>query len=64
VAPGSIQTDMNLEHKENKAELEKVLKQILIGRIGSPEELANVVEFLALDKQAMLLVHHFLLMEV
>jgi glucose 1-dehydrogenase len=50
VAPGAIQTDMNLELKENKAELEKVLKQIPIGRIGSPEEVANVVEFLASDK--------------
>jgi glucose 1-dehydrogenase len=50
VAPGAIQTDMNLELKENNAELEKVLKQIPIGRIGSPEEVANVVEFLASDK--------------
>ena len=50
VAPGAIQTDMNLELKENKAELEKVLKQIPIGRIGSPEEVASVVEFLASDK--------------
>jgi glucose 1-dehydrogenase len=50
VAPGAIQTDMNLELKENKVELEKVLKQIPIGRIGSPEEVANVVEFLASDK--------------
>jgi glucose 1-dehydrogenase len=50
VAPGAIQTDMNLELEENKAELEKVLKQIPIGRVGSPEEVANVVEFLASDK--------------
>lgn len=50
VAPGAIQTDMNVELKENNAELEKVLKQIPIGRIGSPEEVANVVEFLASDK--------------
>jgi len=50
VAPGAIQTDMNLELKENKAELDKVLRQIPVGRIGSPEEVANVVEFLASDK--------------
>ena len=50
VAPGAILTDMNIELKENKAELEKVLKQIPIGRIGTPEEVANVVEFLASDK--------------
>lgn len=50
VAPGAIQTDMNIELKENTTELQKVLKQIPIGRIGNPEEVANVVEFLASDK--------------
>ncbi|HZA08289.1 MAG TPA: 3-oxoacyl-ACP reductase FabG [Nitrososphaeraceae archaeon] len=50
VAPGAIQTDMNRELKENKDALESVLKQIPIGRIGNPEEVANVVEFLASDK--------------
>jgi glucose 1-dehydrogenase len=50
VAPGAIQTDMNIELKENNTELQKVLKQILIRRIGSPEEVANGVEFLASDK--------------
>lgn len=52
VAPGAILTDMNIELKENKAELEKVLKQIPIGRIGTPEEVANVVEFLASAKSS------------
>ena len=41
---------MNIGLKENSAELKKTLKQIPIGRIGSPEEVANVVEFLASDK--------------
>lgn len=50
VAPGAIQTDMNIELEENNTELQKVLKQIPIRRIGSPEEVANVVEFLASDK--------------
>ena len=50
VAPGAIQTDMNRELKENKDALESVLKQIPIGRIGNPEEVADVVEFLASDK--------------
>ena len=50
VAPGAIETNMNRELKENKAELEKVLKRIPIGRVGCPEEVANVVEFLASDK--------------
>ena len=49
VAPGAIETDMNRELKENKSELEKVLKRIPIGRVGGPEEVANVVKFLASD---------------
>ena len=50
VAPGAIETDMNRELKENEDELEEVLKRIPIGRVGSPDEVANVVEFLASDK--------------
>jgi glucose 1-dehydrogenase len=50
VAPGAIYTDMNIELRQNKAELQNVLKQIPMGRVASPEEVANVVEFLASDK--------------
>ena len=50
VAPGAIQTEMNKELKENKDELQKVLKRIPICRIGSADEIANVVEFIASDK--------------
>jgi len=50
IAPGAIETDMNMELKENEDELNKVLKRIPIGRIGQAEEVANVVEFLASDK--------------
>src|ERR671915_1978669 len=50
VAPGAIQTEMNEELKENKNELQKVLKRIPIGRVGSADEIANVVEFIASDK--------------
>jgi glucose 1-dehydrogenase len=50
VAPGAIETDMNKELKEDEKELERILKRIPIGRVGGPEEVANVVEFLASDK--------------
>ena len=50
VAPGAIGTDMNKELKENKEKLERVLTQIPIHRIGNPEEVANVVQFLASDR--------------
>ena len=50
VAPGAIGTDMNKELKENKEKLERVLAQIPIHRIGNPEEVANVVQFLASDR--------------
>jgi glucose 1-dehydrogenase len=50
VAPGAVDTDMNIELKENKIELENVLRQIPLGRIASASEVANIVEFLASDK--------------
>ena len=33
VAPGAIETDMNSELRDNKVELEKVLRQILMGEL-------------------------------
>jgi glucose 1-dehydrogenase len=50
VAPGAIDTDMNIDLRENKAELESVLKRIPLGRVANADEVANVVEFLASDK--------------
>lgn len=50
VAPGAIETDMNQELKEDRAELNKVLRRIPLRRIGTSEEVANMVEFLASDK--------------
>jgi glucose 1-dehydrogenase len=50
VAPGAIATEMNEELKEDKAELNNVLRRIPLRRIGSPEDIANMVEFLASDK--------------
>ena len=50
VAPGAIETDMNRELKEDTMKLEEVIKKIPVGRIGTPQEVANVVEFLASEK--------------
>jgi glucose 1-dehydrogenase len=50
VAPGAIETDMNRHLKEDRGEMERTLHRIPMGRIGSPEEVAAVVEFLASDR--------------
>lgn len=50
VAPGAIATDMNEQLQDDKAELGKVLRRIPLGRIGTSEEIANMVEFLASEK--------------
>ena len=41
---------MNRELKEDTKKLEEVIKKIPVGRIGTPQEVANVVEFLASEK--------------
>lgn len=48
VAPGFIQTAMTDTLPENVKD--GYLKQIPVGRFGSPEDVANVVEFLASEK--------------
>ena len=50
VAPGFIDTDMTRELPE--AQREALLSQIAVGRLGSPEEIAAVVGFLASDAAA------------
>jgi glucose 1-dehydrogenase len=50
VAPGAIETDLNIDLQTDKNELENVLKRVPTGRIGKAEEVANVVEFIASDK--------------
>ena len=50
VAPGAIDTDMNINLRTNVEERENTLRKIPMGRIGKDEEVANVVEFLASNK--------------
>jgi len=47
VAPGFIDTDMT--HSINAEQLERRLASIKMGRIGTPEEVAKVILFLACD---------------
>lgn len=48
IAPGLIETDMVKEAPEKVREL--ALAEILLGRLGKPEEVAHVVTFLASEK--------------
>ncbi len=50
VAPGFIETDMTNELSSDVRE--SILKQITLGRLGQPEEIAAVTEFLASDSAA------------
>ena len=49
VAPGYFSTDINAELRENEAAMAKVLRRIPAYRMGTPEELANIVAYLALQ---------------
>ena len=50
VAPGFIDTDMTAVIPEKNKET--MLKEIPLGRIGTPEDIANAVKFLASDDAA------------
>jgi len=50
VAPGFIETDMTDELSADVRD--SILKQISLARLGRPEEIANVVDFLASDEAA------------
>ncbi len=45
IAPGAIDTDMNKDLAEK--EIEELEKEIPLGRIGKPEDIANCIKWLA-----------------
>ena len=52
VAPGAIATPINKSLLEDKPKLNALLKNIPLGRLGSPEDVAGLVAFLASDEAA------------
>jgi glucose 1-dehydrogenase len=52
IAPGAISTPINTKLLDNKAELEALLKNIPLGRMGTPEDVAGLALFLASDDGA------------
>jgi glucose 1-dehydrogenase len=52
VAPGAIDTPINTSLLENKPELNALLANIPLGRLGTPEDVAGLVAFLASDEGA------------
>lgn len=49
VAPGYIATDINADMRADEAAYKKVVRRIPAYRMGRPDELANVVTYLALE---------------
>jgi 3-oxoacyl-[acyl-carrier protein] reductase/2-deoxy-D-gluconate 3-dehydrogenase len=49
VAPGYFATDINADFRADEVAVEKVLRRVPARRMGEPEELANLVSYLALD---------------
>jgi len=50
VAPGAIMTPLNASWKDNQEKRKKVEARIPNGRVGSPEEIASVITFLASEE--------------
>ena len=48
ICPGYIETDMTADMKQEV--LDAIVKQIPVGRMGAPEEIADIVAFLASEK--------------
>jgi len=52
VAPGAINTPINASLLADKPKLEALLRNIPLGRLGEPEDVASLVAFLASDEAA------------
>jgi glucose 1-dehydrogenase len=52
VAPGAIATPINAALLENKPELDALLRNIPLGRLGTPDDVAGMVAFLASEDAA------------
>lgn len=50
IAPGAIQTPINKKLMADKEEMQALLKNIPLNRLGMPEDVANLAAFLASDK--------------
>jgi glucose 1-dehydrogenase len=49
IAPGAIETPMDASLKEHPDQMKELLSEIPLGRMGKPEEVANLALFLASD---------------
>jgi 3-oxoacyl-[acyl-carrier protein] reductase len=49
VAPGYVTTDMTAEHMSDAATFERAIARHPLGRLGTPEDVADVVAFLCSD---------------
>jgi len=52
VAPGAINTPINASLLADKPKLDALLRNIPLGRLGMPEDVASLVAFLASDEAA------------
>ena len=52
IAPGAVETPMDAPLKEHPDQMEKLLSEIPLGRMGKPEEIAALAVYLASDAAA------------